>query len=70
MKTQEELKALKEEYRTLKTKLQELTDEELKQVTGGFEFPVPGFDIPGGEKQYDIHIYGTSDPGKTDFLHN
>lgn len=35
MKTQEELNALKEEIEALNRKLAELTEEELKQVTGG-----------------------------------
>ena len=35
MKTVDELNALKEEVGTLKNKLAELTDDELKQVTGG-----------------------------------
>lgn len=34
-KTNEELNKLKNEYETLNTKLQELTEDELKQVTGG-----------------------------------
>ena len=34
-KTQEELNALKEEIETLNKKLHELTEDELKQVTGG-----------------------------------
>ena len=34
-KTQEELTALKEEYNTLTTKLNELSDDELGYVTGG-----------------------------------
>ena len=34
-KTKEELNALKEEVETLNKKLAELTEEELKQVTGG-----------------------------------
>ena len=34
-KTKEELKALKEEVETVNEKLQELTEEELEQVTGG-----------------------------------
>ena len=42
MKTKEELTALKEEVETLNKKLAELTEEELKQVTGG-EI-VPDFD--------------------------
>lgn len=36
-KTQEELDQLKAEYETLKTKLQELTEDELKKVTGGLD---------------------------------
>ena len=36
MKTQEELNALREEVEALNKKLAELTEEELKQVTGGF----------------------------------
>ena len=35
MKTKEELNALKEEVEILSKKLNELTDEELAQVTGG-----------------------------------
>ena len=35
MKTQEELKNIKEEYEALNRKLAELTDDELEQVTGG-----------------------------------
>lgn len=38
MKTQEELTALKEECETLTTKLKELSDEELKEVNGGFKY--------------------------------
>ena len=34
-KTKEELQALKDEYKTLTVKLQELTEDELKQVVGG-----------------------------------
>ena len=34
-KTQEELNELKNEYETLNNKLQELTEDELMQVTGG-----------------------------------
>ena len=36
MKTKEELNALKEEAETLNKKLAELTEEELKQVAGGW----------------------------------
>ena len=35
MKTNEELKALKEEVETLNKKLAELSEEELEQVSGG-----------------------------------
>ena len=35
MKTQEELNALKKEVETVNRKLEELTEEELSQVTGG-----------------------------------
>ncbi len=36
MKTKEELNALKEELTKLNEKLHELTEEELKEVAGGF----------------------------------
>ena len=39
MKTKEELNALKEEVEALNKKLHELTEEELKQVTGGVGVP-------------------------------
>lgn len=35
MKTEKELKVLKDEFEALNQKLAELTDEELQQVTGG-----------------------------------
>ena len=38
MKTPEELKVLKEKVETLNEKLAELTEEELGQVSGGFDF--------------------------------
>ena len=37
MKTADELKELKEEAETLNRKLHELTDDEMEQVTGGYE---------------------------------
>ena len=41
MKTKEELNALKEEVEAVNEKLQELTPEELEQVTGGrFDGPI------------------------------
>ena len=38
MKTQEELNQLKKEYEELNKKFQELSEEEIIQVTGGFDF--------------------------------
>ena len=38
MKTKEELNALKEEVKAVNRKLQELTEEELAQVSGGVDF--------------------------------
>lgn len=69
MKTKEELTVLKEEYETLNAKLAELTEDELKQVTGGTvvlhnmpkirpdEKYVMSFNPPKNDNQYDIHIY-------------
>ena len=45
-KTQEELNRLRKEYMDLKNKLKELTDDELKKVTGGQEIFVPEIDAP------------------------
>ena len=40
MKTQEELKELKEEYETSNDKLKELSEEEIEKVAGGkVEYP-------------------------------
>ena len=39
MKTKEELNVLKEEVETLNKKLAELTEEELAQVSGGWDVP-------------------------------
>ena len=49
MKTAEELNALKEEVETLNKKLAELTEEELAQVSGGWDVP-PG-PKTGGEPE-------------------
>ena len=38
MKTKEELNALKKEVETLRKKLAELTEDELKQVAGGWNW--------------------------------
>ena len=48
MKTYEELSALKEEVETLNMKLVELTEEELKQVSGGIVIkPLPSNQMSG-----------------------
>lgn len=44
-KTQEELEQLKLEYESLSNKLKELSDEELKIVTGGTEVKVKEYKI-------------------------
>lgn len=41
MKTKEELEQIKEEYEDLSKKLAELTEEDLKQVSGGFPILIP-----------------------------
>ena len=40
-KTKEELNKLKEEVKDLNEKLSELTEDELEQVTGGWNYPEP-----------------------------
>ena len=58
MKTKEELSLLKKEYEELSSRLNELTDKELKEVTGG----INGSTMMGGT----AGAYGGSDnPGKT-----
>lgn len=69
MKTKEELSALKEEVKNLNRKLSELTEDELKLVTGGvigpFTQPLslgngklrPGCKPESTGTQYDINIY-------------
>ena len=49
MKTKEELNALKEEVETLNKKLAELTEEELAQVSGGWDMPPVIKDVGGPE---------------------
>ena len=48
MQTKEELNALKEEVETLNKKLAELTEDELKEVTGGFIGYTDGFTVDEG----------------------
>lgn len=61
-KTKQELETLKQEYRSLTAKLQELSEDELMLVTGGFDF-----EVPGGENQYEIHVYGGKVADEEDF---
>lgn len=55
MKTKEELSALKKEFETVRRKLAELTDEELKQVTSGTNAAEFVLDRQG--KNMEIHFY-------------
>ncbi len=41
MKTKEELEEIRKEVENLNKKLNELTEEELKEVTGGFTYTFP-----------------------------
>ena len=63
MKTKEELTALKEEVEALNKKLAALSEEELAEVTGGFDFVVPNSD-----GNYEFRFYSGStrptDPAK------
>ena len=59
-KTQEELNALKEEYKNLTSKLNDLTSEELEMVTGGFV-------VPKNDKQYEFNQYNI-DTEHTNFI--
>lgn len=63
MKTKEELNALKEEVETLNKKLAELSEDELKLVTGGTGM----FDVPDADRdqQYEYRIY--ENPTERDF---
>ena len=71
MKTKEELEALKKEVETLNKKLTELSDDELKEVTGGLhDLPKPKPDEkyvlssnPGTNAVFPIIFAGTNDQG-------
>lgn len=54
MKTREELNALKSEVETLKGKLRELSEDELRLVAGGTEVGF-FFDDQSGDKEF--HLY-------------
>ncbi len=52
MKTKEEMTAIKEDVETLNSKLAELSENELKEVTGGFipPYPLSGLTLKTGCK--------------------
>ena len=50
MKTQEELKQIRQEVESLSNKLSKLTDEELMQVTGGANRPGKDFVLAESEE--------------------
>ena len=52
MKTKEELNAMKEEAETVSKKLHELTEDELKQVSGGKKLVITYIDENGQECSY------------------
>lgn len=66
MKSKEELNAIKNEVETVSRKLAQLNEEELKQVTGGFDlgdriFGLSGFEPVGivpVPSEFDILIEG------------
>lgn len=85
MKTKEELNALKEEVNALNKKLAELSEEELRQVTGGKVVsavvagggdPSP-FGSPSDPSKstgtiYELHVYGeeTKEAAEAKFFGN
>ena len=66
MKTKEELNAIRSEVEALGRKLCELTEEELQQISGGFDMPpiqedekyVMSFTPPANDTIYNFHVYG------------
>lgn len=52
-KTLEELEQLKNEYQSFKTKLDALTEEEIEQIVGGFDFTFPD----GTDRKYNPSFY-------------
>ena len=67
MKTKEELAELKVEVEALKRKLAELTEDELKEVTGGLhnmpeknpdeKYVMQSFDVPKDTSLREFHLY-------------
>ena len=58
MKTKEELTALREKVETLNKKLNELTEDELEQVSGGAENPFA--DVPPGTGNDENKLTGST----------
>ena len=58
--TNEELNKLKDEYKSLKGKLDELSEDEIVQVTGGTNFNIPDKNNPN----YEMSIYPDNNPDK------
>ena len=65
-KTKEELIKLKDEYSALKNKLSELSEDELKQITGGIDFTSDwmGRAKQGSEKIMESILELTPERGK------
>ncbi len=59
MKTAEELNAIKAEYEALRKKLSELTEEEMREITGGSG--EIDWKKPEGPGEYEIHVYTGDD---------
>ena len=72
MKTKDELNAIKKEVEEMGRKLAELTEDELRQVTGGtFALPdmlkkegVMTFTPPTNDTIHNFHVYGGPDDKK------
>ena len=71
MKTKEELNALKEEVEALIKKLAELSEDELKLVTGGIALPEDPFKPtayePDENDENDDIVYAETDRPKPEF---
>ena len=52
MKTNEELKQIKNEYESLKAKLSELTEDEMQEIAGGSQFV-----FKDDSQNFDINMY-------------
>ena len=63
MKTKEELLKIKEEYESLASKLFELSEDEIVEITGGDSI----FDLNGNQTLYDKHLYENTVKDPEDF---